>query len=460
MTRPAHATGAPGSASGASKEGAGARKSPKGDAPHVETYQLPRWDAQGRPVQDPKANKPDPGSVEDVNPESLKPPTADEIRQIHEDAYNEGFESGFEQGMKQGQATGQAEGYKAGYDSGEQEGLSAGNKAGMLAAQQAEEERISAELAPLGELLTQIKAVLGQQTDDLQSGLVALATRIARNVIDAELTLNPDHIQNLVHAAVQALPNADERFTLELNPEDEALVKRIAEPHWNLVPTTSVSRGGCIIRTRFSYVDYSLEHRYRQQVSNLLAHAGLSEQLTAMESPWPLPAAEPEADASATGDESAQVEDSITGEFAPVDAETTVSESQDAAETEAVDSATEVTDADLAQVDAMPTETSDPAAPETDAPEEQQPDSERVAPEHSELPADEARQTEADDSVPGATVDSGESASQPETPAPNKTADMPAEESAEAENAGPVESNEEDVESDPQETPSRRGDDE
>ncbi|HET8902654.1 MAG TPA: FliH/SctL family protein [Saccharospirillum sp.] len=458
MMKPDHATGPSGSASGAS-EGAGVRKTPKGDAPHVETYQLPRWDAQGRPVQDPKANQPDPGSVEDVNPESLKPPTADEIRQIHEDAYNEGFESGFEQGMKQGQATGQAEGYKAGYDSGEQEGLSAGNKAGMLAAQQAEEERISAELAPLAELLTQIKEVLGQQTDDVKSGLVALATRIARNVIDAELTLNPDHIQTLVHAAVQALPNADERFTLELNPEDEALVKRIAEPHWNLVPTATVSRGGCIIRTRFSYVDYSLEHRYRQQISNLLAHAGLSEQLTAMESPWPLPAAEPEADAGATGDETALVEDSTTEEPAPVDAETPESESQNTAATEAGGTAAEISDADLAQVDAMPTETSDPLAPEADTPEEQQSESDAVAPEHPEPAAHETRQTETDDSAPEATVDSGESASQPETQTPDEAADIPSTENTEAENAGSGEPDEDDK-SDPQATPARRGDDE
>lgn len=444
MTRPDHATGASGRASGASKEGAGARKTPKGDAPHVETYQLPRWDAQGRSVPDPKANKPDPGSVEDVNPESLKPPTADEIRQIHEDAYNEGFESGFEQGMKQGQATGQAEGYKAGYDSGEQEGLSAGNKAGMLAAQQAEEARISAELAPLAELLTQIRAVLGQQTGDLKSGLVALATRIARNVIDAELTLNPDHIQNLVHAAVQALPNADERFTLELNPEDEALVKRIAEPHWNLVPTASVSRGGCIIRTRFSYVDYSLEHRYRQQVSNLLAHAGLSEQLTAMESPWPLPAAKPEADASATGDETAQEEASITSESAPADAETPESENQD--------STTDASDTDLAQTDATPTETSPPAATKTDA--EAEPESGPLAPDHPVPEAHEASQTEADDFVPEASVDSGEPASPPESQTTDEDVDLPSKESASSDEP------DEDDESDSQASPTRRGDDE
>lgn len=417
MTRPDHATGPSGRASGISKEGAGARKTSEGDAPHIETYQLPRWDAQGKPVPDPRASKPESSSVEDVNPESLKPPTADEIRQIHEDAYNEGFESGFEQGMKQGQATGQAEGYKAGYDSGEQEGLSAGNKAGMLAAQQAEEERISAELAPLAELLTQIKQVLGQQTGDLQSGLVALATRIARNVIDAELTLNPDHIQSLVHAAVQALPNADERFTLEINPEDEALVKRIAEPHWNLVPTPSVSRGGCLIRTRFSYVDYSLEHRYRQQISNLLAHAGLSEQLTEMESPWPLPAAE--ADLSAAGDETNQVNDGVAGESISADFE----------------------------------------PPASDLTEEQQPEPDPLAPEQPEQDTHEASQTEADDSAPQASSDPRKPASGPDTQIPDEAADIPSTENTEAENAGSVEPGDDD-ESEPQADPTKRGTDE
>lgn len=411
MTRPDHASSAPGT----TKAGTGGRKTQKRDAPHVETYQLPRWDAQGRPVSDPKANKPEPSSVEDVNPQSLKPPTADDIRQIHEDAYNEGFESGFEQGMKQGQATGQGEGYKAGYDSGEQEGLSAGNKAGMLAAQQAEEERLNAELAPLGDLLTQIKEVLEQQTGDLQSGLVALATRIARNVIDAELALAPDHIQNLVHAAVQALPNADERFTLELNPEDEALVKQIAEPHWNLVPTPSVSRGGCIIRTRFSYVDYSLEHRYRQQVSNLLAHAGLSEHLMVMESPWPLPAAE--TNASVADDETAQADDTNTGESAPADAGTPESEPPDNLGSEARHADADATDADLSQTGVPPTEAPNPPAPDDEAPQAQR-DSDTPVPE-----ADTASYAKSEESAPGESVRSGEPAAQPETQSPDQTDD-------------------------------------
>ncbi len=379
---PNNAGGPTRTAAGSPKKGATGYTASGQDAPNVEPYQLPRWDAQGKPVPQPGDRQPNTSTVEDVQPESLSPPTAEDIRQIHEDAYNEGFESGFEQGMKQGQATGQAEGYKTGYDSGEQEGLSAGNKAGMLAAQQAEAERISTELAPLAELFEQINAVLGQQTDELKSGLVALAARIARNVIDAELTLHPDHIQGLVHAAVQALPNADERFTLEINPDDLSYVERIAEPHWNLVPTPSVSRGGCVIRTRFSYVDYTLEHRYRQQVSNLLAHAGLSEQLAEMEAPWPLPPAEPEPE---------QVTGGVLDEDMP-SAETEPEISAESSVDDPSEAATDGPDDDILQADAENIEVPEPvhsAHLQDDVPESGSDESDARAAERSSPAADE-----------------------------------------------------------------------
>lgn len=259
----------------------------------VETYRLPKWDANGDLIEETRRQG---MSSEDMEEIEVAPPTAEEIRQIHEDAYNEGFESGYEQGLRQGQQDGQKQGHQEGYVAGEQAGRETGEKAGFESAKAAEEERIQQHLEPLAGVLADLNAALPEQEAALKDGLVALAVRIARNVIDAELTLKPDHIGALVHTAVQALPNADERLTVELHPEDLALVKKVADSHWQLEPKAEISRGGCIVKTRFSYIDYTLEHRYRLQVSNLLAHMGLSEQLSEFERPWPLPAAEPEAE--------------------------------------------------------------------------------------------------------------------------------------------------------------------
>ncbi len=262
-------------------------KQPPESGSDIETYRLPRWDSRGNPMPEPQGV-----SSEDLTEEEISLPTAEEIRQIHEDAYNEGFESGYEQGMRQGQADGREQGHQEGFQAGEAQGRETGEKAGFEAARAAEDERIEKELQPLVALLESLKSALPEQEEALKEGLVLLATRIARNVIDAELSLHPDHIVSLAHAAIQALPNADERLIIELHPDDEALVARIAESHWTLESNDKITRGGCVVRTRFSYIDCTLEHRYRQQVSNLLAHLGLSERLTELEQPWPLPPAE------------------------------------------------------------------------------------------------------------------------------------------------------------------------
>jgi flagellar assembly protein FliH len=382
-----------------------------GEKAHVEAYQLPRWDARGQPVKEPAKNrKLQQSEAEDVNPDSLKPPTASDIRQIHEDAYNEGFESGFEQGMKQGQATGQAEGYKAGFESGEQEGRSAGHKAGQLAAENEESGRISKELAPLALLLEDIKQILPQQSRDLEAGMVALASRIARNVIDAELALNPEHINELVHAAVQALPNADERFTLEINPDDAIYVNRIAEPHWNIVPTPAISRGGCLIRTRFSYVDYSLEHRYRQQVSNLLAHVGLSEQLTELEKPWPLPPSQTDAESQVGSEE-------------PQEAESMVQEGVTGAEPSETVAQDEVTEPEPRDTEPEPRDTE----PQGTKPEPEDTDPEDTAQAEAVRGMDvDASQTgNTDDSDVPATGNAAEEVTQAEEPEGQDVADEP-----------------------------------
>lgn len=280
----------------------------------VETWELPRWDEQGEPAKTP-TKKSVTASEEDVEPETITLPTAEELRALHEAAYNEGFESGYEQGLRQGQQDGQKQGYEEGHRSGEQTGRETGEAAGREAALAQEEQRIEQALKPLALLLQSLNGCLTEQQDALESGLIALALRIARQVIDAELTVAPEHITALVHAAVQALPNADERITIELHPDELAYVERVAESHWSLYANESLSRGGCIVKTRFSYVDYSLEHRYRQQVSNLLAHHGLTERLQELEQPWGLPTAEAEPEVT---ENSQMLEDDDPGSETPI----------------------------------------------------------------------------------------------------------------------------------------------
>lgn len=287
----------------------------------VETYRLPRWDAQGNLIDD--RPKPIATVTEDIEDVQIQPPSAEEVRQIHDDAFNEGFESGYQQGMKQGQQEGHKAGHQQGYEVGEQAGRGVGEQAGYDAALKVEQSRIDQELEPLKAVLEQLQGLLPKQEAALREGMVALAVRLARNLFDAELVLKPDHIQALVHSAIQALPNADERLTIELHPDDLALVEPIADSHWTLQAGAELNRGGCRVRSRFSYIDYSLEHRFRQQVSNLLAQSGLSERLEELSQSWPLPAADAEASATPlrTSDQPEEVISESRGRAEPVAAE-------------------------------------------------------------------------------------------------------------------------------------------
>ncbi|WP_108124468.1 flagellar assembly protein FliH [Saccharospirillum mangrovi] len=315
----------------------------------VEAYRLPRWDAKGNLIDD--RPKPIATITEDVEDVQVQPPTAEEIRQIHDAAYNEGFESGYQQGMKQGQQEGHKAGHQEGYAAGEEVGRGVGEQAGYDAALKTEQARIAESLAPLQDLLTQLQGLLPKQEADLRDGLVTLAVRLARNLFDAELALKPDHIQALVHNAVQALPNADERLTIELHPDDLALVETMADSHWTLQADPELRRGGCRVRSRFSYIDYSLEHRFRQQVSNLLAQSGLSERLEELSQPWPLPSA-----STLTDDSPLQAEHN-PGEILTESGVTTTNETTAG-----------VAETEVPAAEPQPTEATDSTAVETDTP--------------------------------------------------------------------------------------------
>lgn len=367
----------------------------------IETYRLPRWDAQGNLIDD--RPKPVATITEDVEGVDIQPPTAEEIRQIHDDAFNEGFESGYQQGMKQGQQEGHKAGHQQGYEAGEQAGRGVGEQAGYEAALKTEQNRIEQELAPLKAVLEQLQDLLPKQEAALREGLMALAVRLARNLFDAELALKPDHIQALVHNAIQALPNADERLTIELHPDDLALVESIADSHWTLQADAQLNRGGCRVRSRFSYVDYSLEHRFRQQVSNLLAQSGLSERLDELSQPWTLPEAKAEA-ADAPLSTDGQPQEILSESMGPE--QSAAAESNAAAESATTDTADQAPSDNAATGDAPAgeslTEPDQDAPPGADATNSDQSNSTASADDTSEA----ADPSVADPNVPPASQES------------------------------------------------------
>ncbi|MBU2863158.1 flagellar assembly protein FliH [Reinekea forsetii] len=246
------------------------------DASGVSELNLPKWDKNGNAVQSPEPKKPTakviPTVTPDIEEESISAPTVKELEKIREDAYNEGFEQGYEQGLKQGNTEGHTQGLEKGLEEGKEKGLAEGRETGH--AQALAEGK--AETAKALEVFKSISSALQEyRTEDeleIEKALGVLAVKIARQVVQDELRTKPSHIKQVVHAAVQALPNPDEKLTLRINPVDLEFVKSTAETNWQLQSDEAIRSGGCTVKSGFSYVDYTLEHRFETAVKQLINH--------------------------------------------------------------------------------------------------------------------------------------------------------------------------------------------
>lgn len=246
------------------------------DATGVSELNLPKWDRQGNDVKAPVTVRADSPVVQTVTPdieeESIQAPTVKELEQIREDAYNEGFEQGYEQGLKQGAAEGKTQGITEGTEQGYQDGMAQGIEVGQAQALEEGTKATEQSLAVFQSMSDALAEYRHEDEQELEKALGALAVRIARQVVQDELRTKPSHINSLVHAAVQALPNPDEKLTIRLNPIDYEFVAASSETNWELVSDDDIRAGGCTVKSGYSYIDYTLEHRFETAVKQLISH--------------------------------------------------------------------------------------------------------------------------------------------------------------------------------------------
>jgi flagellar assembly protein FliH len=143
----------------------------------------------------------------------------------------------------------------------------------------AEAERLRAELAGLKTgLLARLNQLLPQVVRECEETLVAMAIEVARKLV-AGLPITVD----LVEAGVrEALAQAEEAGEVQvyLHPEDLAVLERAdsallrerrGAEKVTFVGSAEVSRGGCLVRTRFGVIDTSRETKLELLKQSLAA---------------------------------------------------------------------------------------------------------------------------------------------------------------------------------------------
>jgi flagellar assembly protein FliH len=184
------------------------------------------------------------------------------------DGYRQGQGEGFERGMEQGRS----EGYGAGHD----EGLERGYEEGL--------QRASSELAelakPVDAMLRALKKLKTEYKNAQRKEVVDLVGKIARQVIRAELALQPVQMLNLVDEALSVMPPTRDEVEVLLNPEE---LKRIQEldpkraKKWNLLPDPSLEAGECRVKAGDHEVDAGCQGRLAacmEQVQEALEASG------------------------------------------------------------------------------------------------------------------------------------------------------------------------------------------
>lgn len=182
---------------------------------------------------------------------------------------------GFEQGQRDGYDIGLQRGQEDGFEAGRQQGLELGREEGR------QETLVGFDhlARPVDGMLKSLKKLRADYRAAQRKEVVDLVAKVARNVIRAELALQPVQIMALVDETLASMPPTRDEIDVFLNPEE---VKRIMEvdpkraKRWNLIGDARLDLGECRIRAGDSEVDAGCHQRLAavmEQVDNQLQAA-------------------------------------------------------------------------------------------------------------------------------------------------------------------------------------------
>lgn len=148
------------------------------------------------------------------------------------------------------------------------EALATGKREGELAARQALEPQINAEISKLRDLIRSVLSAGAKLRSHAEEDLVRLAVAIARRVLHREVTVDADAITGLIKAAFQRL---DQREIHQVRTDPDSLktlqevVRHLgAPPAVKLVADQSLRRGSLVIETTRGTLDASIDTQLQE----------------------------------------------------------------------------------------------------------------------------------------------------------------------------------------------------
>jgi flagellar assembly protein FliH len=120
-------------------------------------------------------------------------------------------------------------------------------------------------------VVASLRQSVPQVIQETEGALISLALESAKKFV-AGLPINAEMVEAIVHEAVGQVEDTAE-ITIQLHPNDLALLRKHNSPLLNGLPETGplrfthssdVTRGGCIVQTRFGLIDARRETKLAQ----------------------------------------------------------------------------------------------------------------------------------------------------------------------------------------------------
>lgn len=167
---------------------------------------------------------------------------------------------------------------QAGYDDGYSQGFTQGHAQATLEGQKRIADYIANEGAQSAQAVAQLFASVQSQLSDSQQvmakGVLELACELAKQVLRHELATNPNALQPVVREALGVLTADTKSAAVRMNPFDievfgEVLRQEFSNLSLNLLPDSTIIRGGCLIEAAGTVVDGTVEKRWQKAVASL-----------------------------------------------------------------------------------------------------------------------------------------------------------------------------------------------
>lgn len=136
------------------------------------------------------------------------------------------------------------------------EGYAAG---AQLAAQEAQR---------LAGLVNSMEQALQQLDQQVAQDVLTLALEVARQILQQALKVNPEILLSVINSAITSLPHFNQGAHLVMHPDDATLVRvkmgeQLAHSGWKIFEDAHIERGGVRVETAHSQIDATLATRWQ-----------------------------------------------------------------------------------------------------------------------------------------------------------------------------------------------------